>query len=399
MFFRLKKTILLIVFISISNNVFADGSIYSLRGQGLLYYYYGGRATGMGGAVVAVSDLIDLNWLNPASLASISYVRVSSQFLMQNLNIENSNQTFKTNYSNFNGFMGAFPVAKNVGIGFGLQPISKINYSFESPGKIDVHNYTESVNSLGGLNQFFVAGGFNLFSKLQFGVRFGYIFGKADEDWRVSYVSPSFISTFDQFRSKYKGLSTTMGVILKPISQFSIGAIYQNQYNLNQNFEVFHDASKITTGSTTDLKIPALWGGGISYLMKERFLWALDYVSQDWSSYPSGSANSSEFTSFNRLSFGLEITPSLDRFTNFWKSNKYRLGFALEQPYVLDYTGKELSTYLITAGVGVPFAGGSGSIDLAIEYGQRGSLPENSFKEQIFRFSLYVTGRELWFQR
>ena len=137
---------------------------------------------------------------------------------------------------------------------------------------------------------------------------------------------------------------------------------------------------------------------GISYVMKQKFLWAFDYVSQDWSTYPTGSKSSnSEFTNFERISFGLEITPSVERFANFLLRNKYRVGFALEQPYVLDYSGKELSTILVTAGFGVPFASGSGSIDLAFEYGQRGNLPDNSFKEQIFR--LYVTGNEAWFQR
>lgn len=400
MFQKLNKVLVFFIFsLSCSTVSFADGSIYSLRGLGLQYHYYGNRATGMGGAIIAISDPNDLNWLNPAALAGINRVRFSSQFIMQTLNIENSNQKHKTNYANFNGFMGAFPISSGIGIGFGLQPITKINYSFETLDTIGVYDYTTSVNSFGGLNRVFISSGFKIHSRLRLGVSFSYVFGKANEDWRVNYVSERFRDTRDEFSSRFKGFSTRFGAVLNPIKGLNIGGVYETKYDLSRTFEEVYFGNQTIT-STSDFDFPGLWGVGISYQMKQKFLLAFDYVNQDWSTYPSNTQNSiSEFTNFERISFGLEYTPSVDKFAKFLQRSKYRIGFAMEQPYVLDYSGRELSTIFVTAGLGIPFASRSGSIDLAIEYGKRGSVSDNTFEEQIFRLSFYVTGGELWFQR
>ncbi len=410
MFQRLNKVLVFLVFsISCSTISFADGSIYSLRGIGLQYHYYGSRATGMGGAIIAILDPNDINWLNPAALAGINQVRFSSHLIMQNLNIENSNLKHKTNYANFNGFMGAFPISSGIGIGFGLQPITKINYSFETLNTIDVYNYTTSVNSIGGLNRAFIASGFKIHSRFQLGFSLSYVFGKADEDWRVNYESGGLREPLYQFSSKLKGFSSRFGAVLNPLKGLTIGGVYETKYNMSQNFVEVHTTSlggliifgpQTTITSTSDFDFPGLWGVGISYQMKQKFILAFDYVNQDWSTYPTSTQSSiSEFTNFERISFGFEFTPSVDKFAKFFQRSKYRIGFAMEQPYVLDYSGRELSTIFVTAGLGIPFARRSGSIDLAIEYGKRGSISDNNFEEQIFRLSFYITGSELWFQR
>ncbi len=401
MFFIRKgiiSTVLLLF--ALTSELFADGSIYSLRGQGLLLYFQGGRATGMGGATLGVSDPLQLNWFNPASLAMIDRVRFSAQFLHQNLDIQDQDVNYKTNYTNFNGFYAGFSVASGVGLGFGLQPISKINYTFESRAEIDNFDYTRTIQRLGGLNRAYVVTGVKIFSGLQLGVNFGYVFGKSDENWRVDYVDPSFAFTLDQFRNKYKGLSARLGTVLNPAKGLSIGGVFETKYDLTRNSEFIHVRPRTVTTSSLKLDVPALWGVGIAYSYKEKFLWAADFVTQDWQGHAAGDANNaSEFTQYQRLSLGFEFQPSVERSAKSWKNVQFRLGFAWEQHHILDYSGETLSTLLLTAGIGFPFGGGSGSFDFAFEYGQRGSLSDNTFKERIMRFSIYVSGSELWFQR
>ena len=133
---------------------------------------------------------------------------------------------------------------------------------------------------------------------------------------------------------------------------------------------------------------------------KDRYLIALDYLYQDWESYSSGeSQQPNEFTKRQRFSVGFEYGLPARLGMAFWKAIRYRAGFVYEKPYFLDYNNKSLSSYFVTAGLGVPFASGAGALDLAIEYGKRGDVSKNSFQESIMRFSLYVSGGELWFRR
>lgn len=372
----------------------ADGSIYSLRGQGILYYYHGGRALGMGGASIGVLSSRDLNWMNPASLAAIDRVKLSGQLLFQSLNIQDNNTKFTTNYTNFNGIFGAFSVASGVGLGFGLKPVSKTNFSIESNGTLGGREYSRSVHSFGGLNRFFLSFGFQIKSKIYLGGDLGYIFGKEDEDWRIAYVDPSFAQSFDQYRSKYNGFNTRVGLIVNPFTSLKFGGIYQGKYTLTQKVRTLYLNAQKEVSSRFDVEIPDLYGVGLSFEPNQKIMMAVDYLTQDWSKF-----EPSEFTELKRLSLGIEYQPTQERFANLMQLSRYRLGFAWEQPHFLDYSGESLSTLLVTAGIGIPFSNGNGAIDLSFEFGRRGNLPDNSFKENIFRFGLYVTGSELWFQR
>ena len=112
-----------------------------------------------------------------------------------------------------------------------------------------------------------------------------------------------------------------------------------------------------------------------------------------------GQESAEDLTQFQRLSFGLEYGAVWQLKNTFFQRLRYRLGCAWEQPYYLDFAGNKLNSYFITAGFGYPFTSGSGSIDLAFEYGKNGKLSTNSFAEDVFRMSVYVSGAEKWFQR
>jgi hypothetical protein len=399
-----KKTVIfsLLVFVCLTNinKLFAQGSIYSLKGQGILSYYPGSRATGMGGTTISLASAAHLNWINPASFSAQDYVRISGQYIYQNLNVQDNSNQFKTNYANFNGFIAAFPVYRGVGVSFGLQPVSKIDFQFETSGVTDDIDYTSSVKGLGGLNRLFLATGFKVHSKVRLGAGFGVIFGKYDETWRVVFQNSQFTNTYDQFRSNYSGLTTNLGAIVNIIPGWDVGGIFQSKHTINKKLDIKYFEPKISESDESELELPLLWGVGTSVHFKDRYLIALDYLYQDWESYSSGeSQQPNEFTKRQRFSVGFEYGLPARLGMAFWKAIRYRAGFVYEKPYFLDYNNKSLSSYFVTAGLGVPFASGAGALDLAIEYGKRGDVSKNSFQESIMRFSLYVSGGELWFRR
>jgi len=396
MFFRSKVVFFfLIIFLLPINLLFADGSIYSLRGLGPLYYYPGGRAVGMGGATIGVANSAYLNWINPASLAIQNHVHITSQFLYQNLNINDGSDRFKTNYANFNGFMAALGIYKGIGIGFGIQPLSKINYEFETREQIDQYDYTARVQKTGGLNRIFFSSGFKLHSKVQLGVGFSYIFGKADQDWWIIFDDGDFVSTHDQYRSRYNGVNASFGLIINIIPGWNVGAVYQTGNSLSQTLDVKYFNPRIEESLEENVELPVQWGIGTSIQIKKRFTLAVDYLYQDWEEF---STNSDEYTQMQRYSLGLEYGMPFKMNSKLWDKLRYRVGFSWQQPYFLDYNMNKLTSYTISAGLGVQFDRGA-VLDFAFEYGKRGSVPNNSFEEKIIGLSVYVSGGELWFLR
>ncbi len=403
---RKFRNLVLILFISLLpiNQLFADGSIYSLKGQGSWFYFPGGRAAGMGGATISVANSLNLNWINPASLSVQDHVRIQTQFFYQNMTIDDGSQQFNTNYGNFSGFIGAFSIYSGIGIGFGIQPLSKINYEFETGESINQSEYSSIVRGNGGLSRLFLSTGIKLHPRIKVGGGFGLIFGKSDEIWRVNFENSEFVGSFDQYRSKYSGLNMNIGAIVTPFSGWNIGGLYQVGHTLNKKLDINYFGAGISENSSSKLELPSLWGIGTSILINKRFLFAADYLTQNWETYPFGEkVNPSKFIAMKRFSFGLEYGEPIGELDSWDKSFfarlRYRVGVFWQQPYFLDYDNNSMSSYFVSGGLGIPFLSGGGAIDLALEYGKRGKLPDNSFSESIWRLSIYFAGGELWFQR
>jgi|GEM_PF-2085178 long-subunit fatty acid transport protein len=380
----------------------ANGSIYSLRGFGVLYHRVSGRVAGMGGAGLAMADTTHLNWLNPAALTLVRKVQVSAEFFYQNLSISNGRQSFYTNYANFHGFMGAFSVGYGIGIGFGIFPYSKIDYRFEDRSEFEGNDFYRVISGRGGLNRASISVGFTPVSFLRVGAGFGYLFGKVDDELRILYIRPDFWDSYDQVRSKYSGANAHFGVILMPMRRFHVAAYYEGKVNLKKSsqYRKVNPANGLVRVMRTleeSAGLPEKWGGGIFWEVRPRLYLAADYMRQDWTKY-SGSTPSM-YVTMEEIFSGLEWTPS-DRYDAPWYQRiAYRMGFSWQKPYMLDFTGREMREWTVTFGIGIPFAHGFGSLDIALEYGKRGATPTTAFEEQMFKVRVFATGSEWWFVR
>ena len=379
----------------------AGDSIYSLRGIGIRYDYGGGRSAAMGGAGVAIADSVQLNWLNPASLSELRRVTVSAQFFLQNLRTGNGKTGYWTGYANFFGFYGAFSVGYHIGFGFGLKPVSKVAYRFEDQGEIGRYTFTRLIDGNGGLNRFYFEGGFRPLRFLRVGAGVGYIFGKTDENLRINFLPADMVPTFDQYRSKYSGSNAHVGVHLSALRFLQIGAYYETGYNLAKTGEIrkvnpSNGRVRIMTSVDTTLRVPPKMRFGAAANIGSHLLVAADYAVQDWTGY--GSVSDS-FRRAEKMAVGLEYRPMGRYDAPFLTHLAYRLGFSWERPYLTDFENRPLHAFRVTAGIGIPYARHMGFIDLVLEYGKRGSLNKNTFEENLFRFSVVVTGSEWWFVR
>ncbi len=380
----------------------AGDSIYSLRGIGVLYDYSGGRAISMGNAGVAVADSAQLNWGTPAALTELRRVTLASQFFIQNLRTANQKAAYWTGYANFFGLYGAFPIGHNIAFGFGLKPISKVDFRFEDSGEVDGTGYLRTISGRGGLNRFYFEGGFRPFKFLRVGAGVGYVFGKTDEDLRVNYASGDFVPTYDQYRSKYSGTNAHVALQVRPLRYLQLGVYHETGFKLSKTVEIrkinpSNQRAKTMASVNSSLRIPQRWKVGFAYRPNARFLLAADYSTQDWSAY--GNETGESVDRDEGLGTGVEFLP-LGRYDQpFYTHLAYRAGFRWNKSYLTDFAGKRIEEWMITAGIGVPFLGGMGVVDIDLEYGRRGSLSRNTFEENLFRLSIVVTGSEWWFVR
>jgi hypothetical protein len=76
-----------------------------------------------------------------------------------------------------------------------------------------------------------------------------------------------------------------------------------------------------------------------------------------------------------------------------------RAGFYYSDLGLEDPVGEAVTEKFYTFGLGLPIKWSAGRLDLAFAIGQRGTLSNNPFKENIARFTASVTVGERWFLR
>ena len=103
-------------------------------------------------------------------------------------------------------------------------------------------------------------------------------------------------------------------------------------------------------------------------------------------------------TNSQRYALGMEITPNDRSAKSYLARVRYRMGGYYLKDYLVlnDYQLKDVG---ISFGMGLPLKRSKTSINLAIEYGQKGTTDYRLIKETYTRFTLNLTLHEYWFAK
>src|SRR5438067_6134298 len=139
------KNIFSVLFILLSIAVMAqDNSPYSRYGLGNISPSTNITTRGLGGISAAYSDVLSINFDNPASYSSfqtfieqrskkVSYGRVildvGLNFDNRTLVVPNTSNRFSSSDALFSYIQVGVPIRRNWGLSFGLRPLSRISYS------------------------------------------------------------------------------------------------------------------------------------------------------------------------------------------------------------------------------------------------------------------------------
>ncbi len=395
---------------TLSGTSFADsgGSAYSIFGLGDLRYVTGTRSAGMGYTGLALASPFYVNSYSPGSWSAIDRTRLEAGMLYEGFSSSDGNKSIYRSEADFIGGSLAVPISSDHGLVIigGFTPFSNINYNTYTRGSQQGIDYTIQHVGEGGISRGFLGASFTPLKFISLGVSVEYLFGtlqavrtfnpsNSTASGSVTTTSATINGAYFRIGGVVQGFGSTIE-ILQPLS---IGFAASSQAVLSGDFESRYNyaAESETVAVPTSATIPVAIGVGIGYQAGPRYVFAADFLQQNWyNSSINGVAPPSLKNSY-RIGVGVERSGSRDPEATGWDRISLRLGFSYLATYYF-VNGEPINEWSVTSGFDIPFSGDS-RFGVALEYAQRGTTKSNLIKDNIFRCTFSLNLSEQWFIR
>lgn len=415
-------------------------SPYSRYGLGDIFPGQHVVSRGLGGVSAAYRDAIgqSINFYNPATYSAISLVTYDIGISIDSRTLRSADPIKKFSSTDFTPsyVMLGVPLHKkknkvtnqfepNLGLVFGIRPISKINYSIiENKRLQEIDSVVNLYEGDGGLYQGFVGLG-KRWGGLSLGVNTGYTFGRKETSSKLIFVNDSvgYTSSNSSTTSSYNKLFVSGGMQYQfkagknAVVRFGVEGNLKQSLNANQDVvkeTFFYDANGVVTRIDSafqqldrkgKIQLPASYTAGIAFetFSKEklsRMMLSAEYESTKWSDYRFFNQTDKVVDNW-QMRFGAQLSPDYLKAQSFWSRVTYRTGFFYGKNYI-NADNNELKEYGITLGAGLPiikrsnYSNQYSNIHTALEFGKRGSKV-NNITENFFRFSVGFSLSDIWF--
>ena len=412
-------------------------SPYSQYGLGILSDQTSGFNRGMNGVGLGFHEHNQVNYLNPASYASLD----SMTFILdagisgQVTNFEENGVTKKTgvkkknaNNSNFEYVVAGFRLLPHVGMSFGIIPFTNVGYNYyqskpkDQPSDMDF-DYTNTYSGDGGLHQAYIGAGWEPVKGLSVGANFSYLWGSIDRSVSNSY-SNSYYKTLTRYYSmQVNSYKVDFGV--QYTRQFSkkdwatVGVTFSPGHGLGASADmdiISNDTQNGVTDTTAysidkAYKLPTMIGAGVMWNHNNQWKVGFDYTFQKWGSlsYPRRYVNTKDkndvldvggaYANRHKFNLGAQYCYG-ERNRAFFKRVQYRIGASYATPYykMNGVDGpKEIS---VSAGFGIPIMNSYNNRSMLNISGQWvKSSAKDLIKENSFRINIGFTFNEDWFKK
>jgi hypothetical protein len=426
-------------------------SPFSQFGIGDITNNYGSvRNIGMGSSGVSARNYQYINFLNPALLTNLSFVKIDFALNYQSKSIQ------ANGYENASGMNVAYlnfalPISKSWGSALGIVPYSTVNYNLTyNAGIVGKPNTTTTIqnNGKGGVYKLFWSNGFDLTKNknLSVGLETAYLFGNINNEQfstipilstkNYGFKRQSTYSAFGfkpgiQFRRQisigniekdtvYRQDSTGNKVAVPRTERvrkktgvfYSVGLTYDffttlniarslNLYTLDATNHIALDTTVETNKYTA--KLPSTFRLGATLDAPLKWTIAADVFYSPWGNYKNG------FTSDTMAnSYGLNIGGEFSRFLR-ETSKTYRIGFSyLKTPVI--YHNHQLDDMSLSIGTSIPVGKKKkgmevqimpirAKLNLALVLGQRGNISDFGIKEQYVKVYFSFLINQKWFEK
>lgn len=402
-----------LLFVLIGSTLIAQNNLsspYSRYGIGQLNNRNTIFCSSMGGLSQAIQMPFVINNANPASynaIDTLGFLLDGSLVAISNKSQSESNKQ-SSSYSSLGYFNIGFTVYKGWKSVVGILPYSDVGYRISSAGTdAALGNHTYRYIGNGGLTQFYWGNSLRLLPGLSIGLNTSYLFGTISRERIVEFEDMTLLGLDTKNKTYIRGLNFLFGaqykLKLKNDYYIGLGATTGLNSSLSASDDVFttsfllgttgdyitKDTTENFTNKTGSIEFPLTAGGGLSFGKEDKFVVGVDMNWQNWSKYTIFNVNDSLSDAY-QISVGGMYVPNAQS-TKFFQKTRYRAGFRYAKSY-LDIKNTNIGEFGINFGISIPMKK-KNSLNLGIEYGERGTISNNMIKETYTRF--YV-GFQLW---
>ena len=379
---------------------------------------------GIGAAINKINSYNYINFLNPAAYSSINYTVIDAGIASNINTLSKSGASNQTNASfRLSHVAFGIPLSKRSALSFGLLPYTELGYNYRQsqanfgtgmPADTNAVNYLYSGD--GGLTKAYIGYGIRV-GGLSVGANASYIFGNLKET--QSTEVPNLFGTLNsrvEESNSIHGLNYDYGVqysinlsekkhiVLGYSASTSSKLTTQNSYVVSSYFTENGDEGVATDSlvnrkdAKAKINLPQIHHFGVSYQYDGKYLIGADYSIGNWSDLSIAGVNKGLQNS-KTFNVGGQITPNVNSLSNYFARVDYRFGVIYDQTY-LYVNNTNIKRYAATFGLGLPLPRNNTAfykINLAAEYGKRGTLTNGLVKENYINLRLSFTLNDLWF--
>ena len=376
----MRFTSLLILLALLPGMSSAQSSQFGVRGLGFPGRGLAVRAAGSSGAF----GLFDPeSSLNPAALGAVPTLTSVFVLTQDFRHTENPAGTASLRDNRFPLLSVAGPVRSVAAFGISFSNYTSRDFTVVTADTLDIRSVpvgvTDSFSSLGGLNDFRLAGAYRVHDHWTFGAGFHVITGSNRLQSRRVFSDPSFLSSTQKSEISYAGVGVDAGVIRQFGTRFAIAALVRTDGHVN----VDRDSSRVGR-----VDLPYTFGLGLRFQPAGQLELGVQSIVRTWSGANSDLLQQGGTGAMNtfEVAAGAQYTSDPKRPNR----RPIRLGAryaTLPFPLVPGEQGHELG---VSLGTGMRFAQQRAGIDLSLEHVWRS---EGSYSERAFIVSLGVSVR------
>jgi hypothetical protein len=366
----------------------AQSSMFGVRGLGLPGRPLTPRSRGTGGSFGLFDPESDLN---PAALTAQAAVTAGFVLTPSRRRWESPGGSSSIRETRFPLMYVGGPVpGTRVGLAASIGSYADRDFRLASTGTETIRGQpvevTDTLGSLGGLNEIRLAGGVALGSKTSLGGAFYFITGSSRQDARRHFADTAFIAIRQTAELSYSGLGFSLGVTHQLTPAIRLAGLVRSDTRAKVDVDSTH---------VFNVDLPYTFAAGAQIRGSRRLTVAVSGAYRTWSGANSDLLAQGSVGSRNtfELSAGGEVTRNLRRPTNL----PIRLGVRYAQiPFPVAVGGKP-KEFGISVGSGTRFAQERGGVDLSLEQVWRSE--GSTYKEHAFTLILGLSIRPYGEQR
>lgn len=414
------------------SNEYRTGSIYSFTALGTPVDLRTANTAGMGLSGVAIYNGVAANFANPAIWSRAVFTLGNGTMRVQSLEAKDQNSTATNGVLDAVNFQLVLPIKKNkLGVSASLTPLTRKNFAYFNDGVIPAENLGTNADLLylndnkgeGGLSKVELGVGYSITENISIGYAPSIIMGLFENSVATSFSNPIYRPLTYEFNERQFGLAHRFGFYAFKNKLFgtrdliSFGLNLELPVNLTSKDRVTATYTVLqgTTGNEralirdTELNVPGRSGDGTMRLplkLETGFLYqktaslafSAEWLHQSWSNFENRLGETDPFlVDRNRFAGGVQWLPAIKaRNPTLLSSFQYRAGVSYDSGY-LNINNTAITTRSAHFGFSFPAKNSRSSVDIAFEYGLRGTTQNNLVEERFWTIKMSFNLAELMF--